>query len=120
MGWLGISVIVYGIIMLLGGIMGYVIGHSVPSLASGIVSGMFLIGSMALAKTHPRLGYGIATLVTVLLIGVFIERQMKAPSGRNIGLIGLSLLMLVMLIFGHFMSGSRAEKPAEPPVTHNG
>ncbi len=115
MGWLSICVIVYGIVMLMGGVMGYVTAKSVPSLITGLVSGMLLIGSMALAKTHPRIGYFLATLVTVALIGVFLERYMKVHGMRNIGLIALSGLMLVLLIVGHFMSGS-----SEPAHTNAG
>ena len=115
MGWLNVSVLVYGLLMLFGGIMGYVSSKSVPSLVSGILSGMFLIGSAAMAKTNPKLGYGIAALVTLILVGVFVERYMKTHAMRNMGLIMVSVLMLALLAVGHFMGGDKA--PSDTPVT---
>jgi uncharacterized membrane protein (UPF0136 family) len=104
MGWLDISLIVYAIVMLGGGIGGYVSAKSVPSLVSGILSGIFLFTAVFVARNNPKLGYGLAALTAVVLIGVFIRRYLETgkimPSGA---LIGLSTLMLVLLIVGHFL-----------------
>lgn len=117
MGWLNVSVIVYGLLMLFGGIMGYVSSKSVPSLISGILSGMFLLGSAAMAKTNPKVGYSIAAVVTLLLVGVFVERYMKTHAPRNLGLIIVSVLMLGMLAVGHFMGGDKAATEAATTPT---
>jgi uncharacterized membrane protein (UPF0136 family) len=103
-GWLDISLIVYALIMLGGGIGGYVSAKSMPSLISGILSGIFLFTAVFLARNNPKMGYGLAALTALILIGVFIRRYMETgkmmPSG---GLIGLSTLMLILLIVGHFL-----------------
>ena len=112
MGWLNIAIFIYAILMLGGGIGGYVKAHSVPSLVTGIVSAVLLIGAVALAKTNPKVGYMIASLVTLVLVGIFIKRYVETQKVMpSLGLVGLSLLMLGMLIVGHFMGG---EKPASP------
>ena len=117
MGWLNVSVIVYGLLMLFGGIMGFVTGKSTPSLIAGILSAMFLIGAAAMAKTNPRVGYSIAAVVTLILVGVFIKRYMDTQAPRNLGLVAVSVLMLGMLAVGHFMGGDKTAKDqgATPP-----
>ncbi len=108
MGWLNYVVIGYGILMLFGGVMGFATAKSVPSLLSGIVAGVLLVAAGVMARDRPGLGNGIAAFVTLALIGVFIERYMKTHAARNLGLVGVSALMLLLLIAGHFMSGSKS------------
>jgi uncharacterized membrane protein (UPF0136 family) len=106
-GWLDISLLIYALVMLGGGIGGYVSAGSLPSLISGIVSGILLLASVALARSNPKLGYGLAALTALILVGVFIERYMKTHKAMpSLGLIGLSALMLVLLAVGHFMKKS--------------
>jgi uncharacterized membrane protein (UPF0136 family) len=107
MSWLSIVVLLYGLAMLGGGFAGYKIGHSLPSLLTGIISGVLLFAAAFAAKSHPRVAYGLASLVTLALIVVFIKRQTEAPGPRNIGLIGLSVAVLACLVIGHFI----AKKP---------
>jgi uncharacterized membrane protein (UPF0136 family) len=104
MGWLDISLIVYAIVMLGGGIGGYVSANSIPSLVSGVISGILLLGAVVLGRNNPRLGYGLATLTALVLVIVFVRRYMETgklmPSGA---LIGLSIFMLILLTVGHFL-----------------
>lgn len=95
-----VAAIVYGILALGGGILGYVKAKSLPSLLSGLVSGGLLIaGGVAQAQ---GLGWGLmlATIVTIALIIVFAIRYWKTrkfmPAGLMIvtgivALLGLSL-----------------------------
>jgi uncharacterized membrane protein (UPF0136 family) len=108
MGWLNVCLILYALIMLAGGIGGWRMAGSQASLWTGVISAALLLGAAALAKTNPKAGYGLATLVVVVLIGVFIERYLKTqkfmPSGM---LIAGSLVMLLLLVVGHFLGRQR-------------
>ena len=77
MSWLNISIIIYALLMLGGGIGGYKAAGSQWSLIVGISSAVLLLGATALAKTNPKIGYMLATAVTLALLGVFLERYMK-------------------------------------------
>jgi uncharacterized membrane protein (UPF0136 family) len=103
MPWLMNAVVVYALLMLFGGIGGYATAKSVPSLVAGIASGALLLGSAALSKTHPRIGFFLATLITLALVVIFIRRYVETHKPMNMGLVGLSLVMLLLLIVGHFM-----------------
>ena len=109
MPWLSIAVIVYGICVAGGGIAGFAMKHSVPSLVSGGIAGLLLIILGFISKDNPRFGFGISTAIAVALIALFVYRfiQTKSPMPA-FGVIGLSVVMLILLTAGHFM------KPATP------
>ncbi len=109
MPWLSTAVIVYGVAVAAGGIMGFAMKGSVPSLISGSISGIVLIILGFLARSNPKVGYGLTALVALGLIGLFIYRfiQTKSPMPA-FGVIGLSVLMLILLAVGHFFTGSAA------------
>jgi uncharacterized membrane protein (UPF0136 family) len=111
MNWLSIAVLIYGILMLGGGVMGFVTSGSVPSLISGLISGVLLIAAAFMTRSYPKAAYTLATVVTVALIAVFVERFMKTHKVMpSLGLVGLSVVMLILLIVGHFI-GNRAGSP---------
>lgn len=117
MGWLDVSVLVYALIMLGGGIGGYKVAHSPWSLVTGIASAVLLVGAIALARTNPKAGYLMATLVTLALLILFIIRYVQTQKMMpSMGLVGLSLVMLLLLIVGHYMSGNGAQ-PSPPSET---
>lgn len=118
MGWLDYSILLYALAMLGGGIAGFKMGHSLPSLITGIASFVLLAAGTGIARSNPKVGYTLAAIVVLGLVGVFVKRQMEAPSPRNIGLIGVSALMFVLLLVGHFMNQKGATSPADS-VTHS-
>lgn len=107
MPWLSIAVIVYGIIVGLGGVMGYVSAQSPMSLVTGGLAGLLLIGAGIMARSNPKAGFGAATVLAMLLIGFFIYRYMETQKAMPaFGVIALSVVMLALLVFGHFMSSN--------------
>jgi len=92
--------IAYGILAILGGIMGYVKVRSRPSLISGLISGALLILGAALWAGEYVLGQGIALVVTLGLILVFIDRLRKTrkfmPAGLMIIVGILAFIVMVM------------------------
>lgn len=108
MSWLGVVLFFYALLNIGGGIEGYMAKGSIASLISGVASGLILIGAATLAKSNPKIGYGIAAFVTVATAGFFISRYVKSHAvWPALVMIVASVLVLVCLIVGHFMAGSK-------------
>ncbi|MBW4653586.1 MAG: hypothetical protein KME20_11210 [Kaiparowitsia implicata GSE-PSE-MK54-09C] len=72
-----IAAIAYGLLTLIGGIVGYVQAQSVPSLVSGLVSGVLLLLCALLWIRGASWAAGGAIAITLLLVVVFIVRYAK-------------------------------------------
>ena len=92
-----VVIVIYGLLMLFGGIGGYAKAKSVPSLVSGIVSAVLLGYAVTLLNRAPKAAFGLSLGVAVVLAGVFVERIVRThkamPSG---GLCALSLIVAVI------------------------
>lgn len=92
-----ISVIAFAVIVIAGGIMGYVKAKSKASLISGLVSGIALVGCFIAAQSALKGGLMGALVVSSLLTVVFIIRYIKTkkfmPAGMmlicSVGSVGL-------------------------------
>ncbi|MEA2551923.1 MAG: hypothetical protein QOJ65_99 [Fimbriimonadaceae bacterium] len=113
MPWLSIAVIVYGLCVAGGGIMGFVTAGSPMSAIVGGLTGLLLVIFGLVSKTNPKVGYGGAAVLAIALIAFFIYRYMSTQKPMPaFGVIGLSVLMLILLVFGHFAGpSSRAPAP---------
>jgi uncharacterized membrane protein (UPF0136 family) len=93
-------VLIYAILIAIGGIMGYVKAGSTASLIAGVVAGLALAGSaIAMMKDAYQTGWWIALIITILLLlrfgrGALQEFKMM-PGGM---VIILSLIVLVVLL----------------------
>ncbi|MDJ0600514.1 MAG: TMEM14 family protein [Crocosphaera sp.] len=93
-----IATLIYGILLLFGGIMGYVSAKSKPSLVSGVVSGLLLLISGVLQWQQIAAGLILAQIVTLILAIVFVIRVWKTRKFMPAGLmLLLSVAMLVIL-----------------------
>ncbi|NJL88212.1 MAG: hypothetical protein HC886_23235 [Leptolyngbyaceae cyanobacterium SM1_1_3] len=72
-----VAAIAYGLLALVGGIIGYVQAKSQVSLISGLVSGLLLILGGVLQLQGVPLGWVLSLGVTGLLIVVFVGRYLK-------------------------------------------
>jgi uncharacterized membrane protein (UPF0136 family) len=93
-------VLIYAILIAIGGIMGYVKAQSIPSLIAGVVAGLFLAGSaIAMMKDAYQAGWWIALIVTIALLvrfGMAAMNEFKMMPGGMV--IILSLIVLVVLL----------------------
>jgi len=93
-------VLIYGILVAVGGVMGYVKANSAASLIAGLGAGLLLVGSsVAMMKNSYQAGWWIALVVSILLLGRFGSAAMKEfkmmPGGM---VIIMSLVVLAALI----------------------
>ncbi len=98
-----VASLVYGVLVLLGGIMGYVQARSLPSLVSGVVFGVILLvcGWLAWTGSMPAV---YVSAVAALLLALFFGYRLTAtgkmmPSGM---MLILSFLAVVILVYGAF------------------
>ncbi|MFL6520895.1 MAG: TMEM14 family protein [Chthoniobacterales bacterium] len=70
--------IVFGLLTIVGGVIGYVKAGSTISIISGAIAGIALIVAAFLLPGNTALGLIIAGLVSILLAGRFIPHFMKS------------------------------------------
>lgn len=104
-------VIGYALLNLLFGILGYARSGSMPSLVAGVAVGVIVLFGITLAKSHPKIGYGICVVASALVFFRFI-----VPAVRDVQiypamiLVVASLVTLCTLAIGHF-AARRIHKP---------
>ncbi len=93
-----ITMIVYGLLLLGGGIMAYVTKGSQASLFSGGASGILELVAYFLARTQPRaglgLGAGVALVLTVMFLYLLLKTGKMMPDGM---LLALSVAALILI-----------------------
>jgi len=88
---------VYGVLMLGGGFMGYAKAGSKMSLIMGIVSSIVIFAGLYLSKSKTRLGYGLITSMSFLLVITFLMRFVETGSFMPSGmLIILSIIAAIV------------------------
>ncbi len=94
-----IAAIAYGILALVGGIIGYVQAQSKASLVSGSISSLLLILGGVMQLQGQAWGLILASVVTAVLVIVFVIRFTKTrkfmPAGLMIvlGLVALGVMV---------------------------
>jgi uncharacterized membrane protein (UPF0136 family) len=81
-----IIALIYGILAIVGGIVGYKQAGSQMSLFSGIISGILLILGVILATQGNGAGIWLARGVSLLLVVVFVGRLLKTKKMMPAGL----------------------------------
>ncbi|HCV30054.1 MAG TPA: hypothetical protein DGO89_07370 [Microcoleaceae bacterium UBA9251] len=82
----------YGILTLIGGIMGYVKAKSQASLISGLVSGSLLIFAGTAQLMGQSWGLILAAVISAALVVVFIVRLVKTRKFMPAGMLILASL----------------------------
>jgi len=88
--------IVFGLLTIIGGGIGFMKAGSTASIIAGSVSGILLIVAAFLMPTNVAVGLGLAAVVSILLAGRFIPAFMKTGQVMPAGL--MSLLSVIGFI----------------------
>lgn len=87
----------YGLLALIGGLIGFLKAGSVASLVAGGGSGVILLVGAALVGKKPKAGLIIALVLSLLLIGRFASASLKHGAASPIALVmiigGLAVLV---------------------------
>jgi uncharacterized membrane protein (UPF0136 family) len=86
--------IVFGLLTIAGGIIGYVKAGSVPSIVAGAITGVLLLVAAFLLPEHQALGLGTALIVSLLLAGYFIRKYLQT------GTVMPAAIMSVLSVIG--------------------
>lgn len=86
--------------------MGKVAANSNMSLLTGGLAGLLIIVAGVVSKDNPRAGYAGAGVLALVLTAFFAYKFATDPAHKPMpamGVISLSVLMLILLVVGHFM-----------------
>ena len=95
MTWL---ILVYALLVGVGGILGYAKARSQPSLISGLVSGAALAIAWIISLQNPTNGFALATFLALGLLIVFAIRFRKTRKFMPAGLMAI-LSLIAMVVF---------------------
>ncbi len=91
--------IVFGLLTIVGGVMGYVKAGSTASLVAGSISGILLLLAAFLMPGNLAVGLVLALVVSVALAGRFVPAFIKTGSLMPAGLMSvLSVIGIIMAI----------------------
>ena len=91
--------IVFGVLTIAGGIVGYVKAGSIVSVIAGSISGILLLVGAFILPEHRVAGLIIALVVSLLLAAQFIPKYFRTGKMMPAGLMGLlSVIGIVVAI----------------------
>jgi uncharacterized membrane protein (UPF0136 family) len=119
--WIAVALVaLYGLVSIVGGILGYVGAQSVASLVAGGIAGVLLLLCAAGAFYAPAVSLGGAIVLAVLLLGRFLpslikERdQMGEFVGTTKGAVTLAMVAggVLVIIFSALALATRPGPPS--------
>ena len=88
--------IVFGVLTIIGGIVGYVKAGSVASIIAGSITGVLLLVGAFLLPEHRAAGLATALIISLLLAAQFIPKLLR--TGRVLPAGIMSLLSVIGII----------------------
>jgi uncharacterized membrane protein (UPF0136 family) len=88
--------IVFGVLTIVGGIIGYASKGSVASIVAGSISGILLLLGAFLLADHFVAGLAIALIVSLLLAGQFVPKFIQTGKAMPAGM--MSILSVIGII----------------------
>jgi uncharacterized membrane protein (UPF0136 family) len=91
--------IIFGLLTIVGGIMGYVKAGSVVSIIAGTITGILLIVAAFLLPEHRVAGLATALIVSILLAGQFVPKFIRIGKVMPAGVMSvLSVIGIIVAI----------------------
>ena len=88
----------YGILLLVGGIVGKVKADSTPSLVAGGLSGLASLYALWLTLSNPVLGLLIGIMLSLLLTGIFVSRTFRTRKMMPSGMVLIASLIVAIVL----------------------
>jgi uncharacterized membrane protein (UPF0136 family) len=88
--------IIFGVLTIVGGIIGYVSKGSVPSIVAGSIAGVLLLVGAFLLPKHLIAGLAIDLIVSLLLAGQFIPKFIQTGKAMPAGM--MSILSVIGIL----------------------
>lgn len=88
--------IIFGVLTIVGGIIGYVSKGSVPSIIAGSISGLLLLTGALLLPKHAVAGLAIDLVVSLLLAGQFVPKFIQTGKAMPAGM--MSILSVIGIL----------------------
>jgi uncharacterized membrane protein (UPF0136 family) len=97
--------LIVGLVMIAGGMIGFLKARSVASLVAGGISGLLLVAASYLIAVRSQAGLAIALIVCLALAGRFVPALIRGkwmPAGyvAPLAVIGVLLALWLLLNFG--------------------
>jgi uncharacterized membrane protein (UPF0136 family) len=89
--------IIFGVLTIAGGIIGFVKAGSTPSLIAGSVAGILLLVAAFLLPAHQLAGLILALVVSVLLAGQFVPKFIRTGKVMPAGV--MSILSVIGIVW---------------------
>jgi uncharacterized membrane protein (UPF0136 family) len=91
--------LIFGVLTITGGIIGYVSKGSVPSIIAGTITGILLLVAAFLLPAHSSVALSLALIVSLLLAGQFVPKLIRTGQIMPAGMMSvLSILGVVAAI----------------------
>ena len=92
--------ILFGVLTIAGGIVGYVKAGSVASIIAGSITGVLLLVAAFLLPEHRGLGLATALVISLLLAGQFVPKFLQTGRMMPAGMMSiLSVIGVIAAIF---------------------
>ena len=88
--------IIFGVLTIAGGIIGYASKGSVPSIIAGTIAGLLLLLGAFLLPNHLIAGLAIGLIVSLLLAGQFLPKFIQTGKAMPAGM--MSILSVIGVV----------------------
>ncbi len=96
-----IVILLYAVLLAVGGVFGYIKARSRPSLIAGVGSAVVALGALGIAQWVPSFGLGLAAVLAAVLC-VFFNFRYAQSAPRKFMPSGV-LALLSLLVMGHLI-----------------
>ena len=90
--------IIFGILTIAGGIVGYVKAGSAPSIIAGSITGILLVIAAWLLPEHRAAGLATALIVSLVLAAQFVPKFIRTGKVMPAGM--MSILSVIGIVIG--------------------
>jgi len=99
MNWRAYLVMAYGVLLIAGGIIGFVMANSVPSLIMGCGSALLILASGYNMLLNQPVGRKVALATTVFLLAFFVYRFFLTGKIMPAGMMAIASIIIIITLF---------------------